>query len=160
MKFIKYSVLFCLFFGCQVKQKKENIVSQNINDTLFITEITLRGKDEISNIEKEFLYKNNNLNLPKGETIRLNMKYKRELKELLKNCDVHLIKVDTGLVIRKKDNNNFDLYINKNYSRESVRLDFYVSPKKNYVIKSIYDDKIISFPSKTGICQFMQPVEP
>lgn len=49
---------------------------------------------------------------------------------LIDRCSVYLQQIDSGVLITKIDNYNFDLFIDSNYSNKDIKFNLYLSPKK------------------------------
>jgi hypothetical protein len=132
-----------------------------IKDTLYISKYTDITKDGFHNIRRKFIHKIKTKKgfLPVNDTIICKFTYYNEMKELLKNVDFYLISRDSSLNIKKINNSKFMLFIKKGIINKDVKMDVYLSPHKNFVIKSIYDSLIIENNSMTGFYQYIQPVE-
>lgn len=54
----------------------------------------------------------------------------RDMDYLIDRCSVYLQQIDSGVLITKIDNYNFDLFIDSNYSNKDIKFNLYLSPKK------------------------------
>lgn len=159
MKILKFIIIIFTLCCCNEKEDKSvSINKNNVIDTLYITKHTLRGKDDFGNVQKKYLYNKKSFYLPKGEKIRIKMKFVREMEYLVDRCSVYLQHIDSGVSITKIDNYNFDLYIDSNYSNNDIKYDLYLSPQKKFLIRSIYSPDIVFQGNWTIICQYKEYV--
>lgn len=165
MKFSEKTVLLLLitlfFFSCN-SEKQSKVEGEVISkvDTLYYHEKIYLDKDGFAQPRKIFKYKSKTKNkLPKNEEILMTLVYEGDFKELVKHMDVDFVPETDKLKIEKIDNYHFKLFINPDYSEQMISMHYYLTPKKNYVMKVYFQDKLVKHPEKTIGASFNQLVE-
>ncbi|WP_300663658.1 hypothetical protein [Fluviicola sp.] len=129
-------------------------------DTLYYHEKIFLDENGFALPRKIFKYKaKTNGNLPKNEVIIMTLAYDGEYKELVKHTDIDLLSKTDQLKIEKIDNYHFKLVIDKDYSGKMVSMWYYLTPKKNYVMKVYFQEAVVEYPNKTIGSAFNFPVE-
>ncbi len=128
-----------------VKAKNETRV-----DTLYYHDKIFLDENGFALPRKIFRHKTKtNGTLPKNEVINMTLVYEGEYKELVKHTDIDFMTRTDQLKIKKIDNYHFKLFIDKDYSEKMVSMWYYLTPKKNYVMKVYFQDDVVKYPNKT-----------
>ena len=146
--------------GCETKKVKTDNVSANKVDTLYYHENIFKDKMGFGIPHKTFKYKSKTKDgLPKNEEIIMTLSYEGDYKNLIKHTTTNIYPETDKLKITKIDDYNYKLFIDSGYSERIISMSYYLTPKKNYVMKVYYQDEVVRYPNKTSRTQFNQIVE-
>lgn len=157
-------VSFVLLVSCTEHNGRELIKKNEPNrlDTLRFTE-NMRTESRL-----EFTWDKFTIDslIPRETWVKINVKGFGVMSNILEHSNLFLESVDSTFHIQKISNNEFRIFIKKNYSGyepahggECLTMDSYVQPKKGYILESYWLKKGIIFPSKTSVFMHYLPIE-
>lgn len=156
------AVVLLQFVSCTSEKQVDRVEAKNETrvDTLYYHEKISLDEEGFALPRKIFKHKTKtNGNLPKNEVINMTLVYEGNYKELVKHTDIDFMTKTDQLKIEKIDNYHFKLFIDKDYSEKTVSMWYYLTPKKNYVMKVYFQDDVVKYPDKTIGSVFIFPVE-
>lgn len=156
------AVVLLQLVSCTSEKQVDIVETENEArvDTLYYQEKIFLDENRFAVPRKIFKHKTKtNGNLPKNEVINMTLVYEGEYKELVKHTDIDLLSKTDQLKIEKIDNYHFKLFIDKDYSEKMISMWYFLTPKKNYVMKVYFQDEVVKYPNKAVGSAFNFPVE-
>jgi hypothetical protein len=161
MKSVLHPLLLSLtFLSCNTEDHKQKQAIDHHIDTLIYHADIFKDADGYIIPHKTFDFKSkSSRGLPKNEEIIMKLHYKGDYAKLIQHCNTELVPDTNLLLITKIDNTTYTLFIDPAYSDSLISMSYYLTPKKNYVMKVYFQNELVRYPEKTVGAKWIQLVE-